>query len=108
MSGKRDKPKTAIALFYDGDNTPRVTAKGFGDLADEIVALAREHGVPLRQDPQLSALLAQLDLGNEIPEELYLAVAEVIAFAYVVTGRFPKGKGPGDYLPVVVDDEEED
>lgn len=80
---------TAIALRYDGDDAPRVTAKGSGAVAEAILAAAREHGVPLREDPELTAMLAQLDLGEAIPRELYVAVAEVIAFAYIVTGRFP-------------------
>jgi len=100
---KPQKPRTAIALYYDGDNAPRITAKGFGPLADEIVALAEAHDVPLQQDPQLSALLAQLDLGEAVPETLYVAVAEVIAFAYMVTGRFPKGKQAADYAKPLTD-----
>ncbi|GAB4288983.1 MAG: hypothetical protein Kow0096_01730 [Thiohalomonadaceae bacterium] len=63
-------------------------------MAEEIIALAREHGVPLHEDRELVALLAQLELDDEIPRELYLAVAEVIAFAYMVTEKFPPGWGP--------------
>ena len=85
--GERDK--RAVALHYDGRDAPRLTAKGQGAVADEIIALAREHGIPLQQDPELTALLAQLDLGETIPRELYLAVAEVLAFAFFVTGRVP-------------------
>jgi flagellar biosynthesis protein len=89
--------RTAIALHYDGDNAPRVTAKGRGELAEAIIALAAEHGIPLHEDRQLTALLARIDLGDQIPQELYVAVAEVIAFAYLLTGRFPEGSGPEDY-----------
>lgn len=94
MSDKRKSARKAVALRYDGVNAPRVTATGRGTLAEEIIALAREHGVPLQEDSELVELLAQLELDDEIPRELYIAVAEVIAFAYLVTGRFPAGWGP--------------
>jgi len=90
MKRKGNKRKTAVALQYDGDGAPRLTAKGEDAVAEEIMALAREHGIPLHEDPQLTRLLSQLELEDEIPRELYLAVAEVIAFAYIVTGRFPE------------------
>ncbi len=86
----KEQPRTAIALYYDGEQAPRVTARGHGSVAEQIIALAREHQIPLEEDPQLTALLAQLDLGQAIPQELYLVIAEVLAFAYIVTGRFPK------------------
>ncbi len=94
MNDKRKPAKKAVALRYDGSNAPRITAKGHGSVADEIIALAKEHGVPLQENGELAALLAQLELNDEIPRELYLAVAEVIAFAYMVTDRFPEGWGP--------------
>lgn len=84
-------PKQAVALHYDQKNAPRIMAKGEGDIADAIIALAEEHGIPLHQDQELSALLSQLDLGDEIPRELYIAVAEVLAFAYMLTGKVPEG-----------------
>lgn len=87
-------PRSAIALHYDGRNAPRVSARGHGSIADEIIALAKQHGIPLQEDSELVGLLAQLQLDDEVPRELYLAVAEVIAFAYMVTGRFPEGWGP--------------
>lgn len=91
-SAKRHQPpKTAVALQYDGQHTPQVTAKGYGELAEQIIALAKEHGIPLQEDPGLVAILAQLELGSEIPENLYRAVAEVIAFAYILLGKFPEG-----------------
>lgn len=84
-------PEVAVALLYDGENTPRITAKGEGKLAERIFLLAREHGVPLQNDPQLAAILSQVPLGDDIPEALYRAVAEVIAFAYLVSGKRPPG-----------------
>ena len=88
---EHEKSELAIALNYDGENAPRLTAKGQDELAKRIIELAKEHDVPLHQDPQLAAVLAQIPLGEEIPEALYRAVAEVIAFAYMVSGKRPPG-----------------
>ncbi len=84
-------PDVAVALLYDGENTPRITAKGRGELAERIISLAEEHGIPFHGDPELAALLAQIPLGDEIPESIYIAIAEVIAFAYMVSGKRPPG-----------------
>lgn len=78
---------SAVALRYEGKGAPRVTAKGRGLTAERILALAEEHNIPLREDPDLVYLLSQLDLGDEIPATLYVAVAEVIAFAYRLSGK---------------------
>ena len=98
MSTPRDTkagyPPRAVALFYDGETTPRVTARGSGALAEEIIRIAREHGVPLHEDRDLLVLLSQLELGDEIPRELYVAVAEVIAFAYMLRGKVPDNWQP--------------
>ena len=80
----------AVALYYDGENAPVVTATGEYDIAEQIIAIAREHGVPLYENPQLVDVLAQLELGESIPEALYLAIAEIIAFAYYIQGKTPK------------------
>lgn len=84
-----NEPLRAIALKYDGDNAPTVTAGGEGAIAEEIIRIAREHGVPLRQDGMLAALLGELELGEEIPPTLYRVIAEVIAYAYLVSGKVP-------------------
>ncbi|MET0010271.1 MAG: EscU/YscU/HrcU family type III secretion system export apparatus switch protein, partial [Candidatus Thiodiazotropha sp. 6PLUC4] len=81
----------AVALKYDGENAPRLTAKGRGEVADKILALAEEHNVPLHEDVELAALLTQIPLGDEIPQALYRAVAEVIAFSYMLSGKRPPG-----------------
>ncbi len=89
-----DKNKRAIGLKYGntGDKqAPKVIAKGFGDLADEIITLAKESGVLIHEDPHLSEVLATLDLGQEIPETLYYVIAELIAYSYVLQGKMPKG-----------------
>ena len=84
-------PEIAVALQYDGENAPRVTARGRGDLAARIVELAREHDIPLQENPVLVQALAQVELGEEIPPALYLTVAEIIAFAYHLSGKTPGG-----------------
>ena len=87
MTGGPHPPATAVALRYDGKSAPKVTAKGRGDVARRIVEVAQEHRIPIREDDALVRLLAQVDLGDEIPPELYLAVAQVIAFAYALSGK---------------------
>ena len=84
-------PDLAVALVYDGEHAPRISAKGRGEVAERILALAQQHGIPLEGDPELAALLAQIPLGDEVPETLYRAIAEVIAFAYLVSGKRPPG-----------------
>tara|TARA_B100002049_G_scaffold72053_1_gene52903 strand:+ start:233 stop:544 length:312 start_codon:yes stop_codon:yes gene_type:complete len=90
----KDKIRRAIGLKYnsnDGDKTPTVVAKGYGELADAIIEMAEEAGVLIHEDPYLSNVLATLDLGQEIPESLYYVIAELIAYSYVLQGRTPKG-----------------
>ena len=77
-----ERRRRATALRYEGKAAPRVTASGQGYVADRIVAVARENGIPIREDPALAEALAQLELDAEIPEDLYVAVAEAIAWAY--------------------------
>lgn len=89
-------PLLAVALEYDGNGAPRVTAKGIGDVAEAIVALAQGHDIPTTGDRHLARLLSQLDLGEEIPESLYQVVAEVLAFAYLLRGRMPENHGAAD------------
>lgn len=73
-----------MALKYDraGDTAPKVTAKGQGKIAENIIALAEEFGIPVKNDPDLVEVLAALEIDREIPEEIYVAVAELLAFIY--------------------------
>lgn len=79
----------AVALRYDEDReaSPRVIAKGAGQVAKRIVELAEASEIPVRDDPDLVQSLAKLDLGALIPSELYPAVAEVLAYVYRMNGR---------------------
>ncbi len=98
MSGTFDQsPESVVALLYDGSNAPRVTAKGRGKIAEQIFEIAKQHGIPLEKDPELTEILSQIPLGDEIPESLYLAIAEVISFAYLISGKRPPGfKDPAE------------
>ena len=84
----------AVALKYaQGDSAPTVVAKGRGLIAEEIIARAREHGVFVHESPELVAMLSQVNLDAEIPGELYIAVAELLAWIYQVEreGALPSG-----------------
>lgn len=93
MSEQRRNPEVAVALQYGGSGAPRVTAKGKGQTAAKILALAAEHDIPLWQDAALADVLAQVDLEAEIPDALYRAVAEVIAFAWQLRGKLSSDTG---------------
>lgn len=86
MSERRPTP-LAVALHYTGSGAPRVVAKGGGEVAARIMEAARQHSVPMQEDAALAATLSKIDLGREIPRELYVAVAHVLAFAWSVTGK---------------------
>jgi Uncharacterized homolog of the cytoplasmic domain of flagellar protein FhlB len=78
-----EKQRQAVALAYStGDAAPRVVAKGRGILAQAIIERAREAGVYVHESPELLSLLMQVDLDQHIPPELYLAVAELLAWLY--------------------------
>lgn len=79
----------AVALRYDGtsDDAPRVVAKGEGKIAEQIIALARERGIEIREDADLVNLLAAVRLDSPIPMEAYVAVAEILSYIYRRRGR---------------------
>ncbi|MDY0211848.1 MAG: EscU/YscU/HrcU family type III secretion system export apparatus switch protein [Desulfuromonadaceae bacterium] len=82
------KIKKATALKYDGaDSAPVVVASGQGEIAERIVKLAHEAGLHISNDPVLAELLAKVPVGQEIPEELYLAVAEILTYVYRLNGQ---------------------
>ena len=86
-SSNKNAPKFAIALEYDGERAPLVTAKGHQDIAEEILKLAQQENIPVYEDRELSALLNDLDLGVHIPRSLYVVIAEVLTFAYRLSGK---------------------
>lgn len=86
---KKTKNIRAVALKYDAekDAAPKVTAKGAGRIAEKIIALARENGIHIHNDPDLIAVLSQLDLHADIPPDLYLVVAELLSFVYTLNAE---------------------
>jgi flagellar biosynthesis protein len=97
MKSERNKEnrKAAVSLEYDikKDRAPRVTAKGKGELAERIIALAREHNIPVKSEPELVQVLYRLDLEAEIPPALYRVVAEIFAFVYSLNKEWASRRG---------------
>ena len=89
------KIKSAISLRYDLESAkaPKVTAKGRGEVAERIIALARKHDIPVKEDPDLVKILSHLDIGEEIPPSVYQVVAELLAFIYNVNKNYPERAG---------------
>ncbi|HPA05468.1 MAG TPA: EscU/YscU/HrcU family type III secretion system export apparatus switch protein [Candidatus Hydrogenedentes bacterium] len=86
---RKDQRRKAAAIRYDAEQhaAPRIVAKGAGLLAERIVEVARANGVYVHEDPDLVAVLSRLDVDTEIPEALYRAVAEILAFVYRLNQR---------------------
>ncbi|MDF2683142.1 MAG: hypothetical protein K0R47_4332 [Brevibacillus sp.] len=84
-----DKRKQAVALKYQTGTmeAPKVVAKGKGYVAENMLKTAKEHQIPVQEDPSLVEVLGKLDLNQQIPPELYQVVAEILAFVY----RLDKG-----------------
>jgi flagellar biosynthesis protein len=85
----KQKQKKAVALTYrpGEDHAPKVTATGQGKVAERIIEIAREHGIPIKDDPDLVEVLSKLDIEEEIPPSVYVVVAELLAFVYSVNGK---------------------
>ncbi|TQR32951.1 FlhB-like flagellar biosynthesis protein [Campylobacter sp. MIT 99-7217] len=81
--------RKAVALGYNKElaNAPKVLATGKGEQASKLICLAKEHGVPIKEDEDLVEILSKLDLGDEIPPNMYKAVAEVFAFIYQMANK---------------------
>ena len=80
-------PRFAIALEYDGKQAPQVTARGHDEIANQILRIAHESGVPIQKDNELALVLDQIDIGEHIPEQLYVVIAEILTFAYRLSGK---------------------
>ena len=81
------KTQLAVALDYDKTGAPRVVAKGKGIIGAKIIELAKAHDIPIEENEVLAGALSHVELGDEIPEGLYRAVAEVLIFVLRLTGR---------------------
>jgi flagellar biosynthesis protein len=84
---KPPDPTVAVALKYEQGGAPRVVASGRGWLGQQIIDVARESGVPLEQNPALAEALSTLELDEEIPEQLYRAIAEILGFILRAAGH---------------------
>jgi flagellar biosynthesis protein len=81
------KSQLAVALHYDRTGAPRVVAKGKGTIGEKIIEVARANNIPIEENEVLAGALSNVELGEEIPAELYKAVAEVLIFVLRLTGR---------------------
>jgi flagellar biosynthesis protein len=81
------KNQLAVALHYDKSGAPRVVAKGRGSIGEKIIEVARAHDIPIEENELLAGALSHVELGDEIPAELYKAVAEVLIFVLRLSGR---------------------
>lgn len=90
MDSNTPKTRKAVALSFDGKTAPTVTASGKDLVAEEIIALAKANGIHIHEDPHLSEFLQMLEIGEKVPKELYLLIAELIAFVYMLDGKFPE------------------
>lgn len=90
MRMKKDEKAVAAALKYDAgkDIAPKVIAKGQGNVAEKIIELAKKNNIPIKSDPSLVQILSKLDIDQQIPIELYRAVAEILAFVYSTNYRY--------------------
>ncbi|MDD1792431.1 EscU/YscU/HrcU family type III secretion system export apparatus switch protein [Enterovibrio sp. ZSDZ42] len=84
-------PKAAIALRYDGVNAPQVSAKGYDALAEKLIEEMEKNGGLVHSDEALMNWLSALEIGDEVPESVYLVIAELIAFAWYLDGQTPPG-----------------
>ena len=84
-----DKERGALSLYYDGKNAPNMVAKGYHELADLIIEKANEAGILIHKDEHLFKRLEQMELGESIPPHMYVVIAELIAFSYILRGKFP-------------------
>jgi len=93
---KNPPQRRAVALEYDGQHAPVVTASGAALEADEIIKIAQRYGIPIQENTALVDVLRGLALGSEIPRELYVAIAEILSFAYLLSGKItPDSNSPG-------------
>ena len=81
------KSQLAVALHYDNAGAPRVVAKGRGSIGEKIIEVAKAHDIPIEENEMLAGALSNVELGDEIPAELYKAVAEVLIFVLRLSGQ---------------------
>jgi flagellar biosynthesis protein len=82
-----DSSELAVALHYDKSGAPTVIAKGRGAIGQKIIEVARANNIPIEENEVLAGALSRVEIGDEIPQELYKAVAEVLVFVLRLSGR---------------------
>ncbi len=94
LQSEKEIRKGAIALGYDQskNGAPKVIAKGYGELAERIISIAKENKILIKDDPLLFESLKKLETGEEIPAKLYQVIAELLAFVYKVNKKYQRGK----------------
>jgi flagellar biosynthesis protein len=90
INKEKNLNRSAVSLRYDSqlNKAPIVTAKGRGEIAEKIIALAKENNIPIKEDADLVHLLSQIDLNREIPASLYKVVAELLSFVYKINNEY--------------------
>jgi flagellar biosynthesis protein len=84
---RRRRSATALGYTPGRDGAPKVLAAGAGHVAEKIIAAAQEAGIPVREDPVLAQALATLDVGDDIPADLYVAIAEALIWAWQIDNK---------------------
>lgn len=90
MTSIPDEKSRAVSLRYDGTQAPHVVSKGEGELAEQIIAMAQAAGLYVHEDPALLERLAALQEGESIPPALYVVIAEILAYSYLLQGKYPE------------------
>jgi flagellar biosynthesis protein len=92
---KGHKLKKAVGINYDKakDRAPKVIAKGSGHIAQKIIDIAKEHGIPLYEDPDLVEILSEVDFFKEIHPDTYQIIAEILAFIYMMNNKLKEQRG---------------
>jgi flagellar biosynthesis protein len=101
MTAPTKKQQLAVALHYDRTGAPRVIAKGKGTIGAKIIEVARSHDIPIEENEVLAGALSNVEIGDEIPTELYKAVAEVLIFVLKLSGTVKQGAVPPRASPDV-------
>lgn len=90
MNSNQNQKRKAVALEYDAskEHAPKIVAKGIGQLAEQIIQIAKEHNVPIHEDENLAEILTKLELDTHIPTDLYQSVAEIFVFIYKLNQKW--------------------
>ena len=91
MAKSAHEEDQALALFYDGGHAPVISDNKTGQAAQELIQRALELGIPIYENPELLLQLSELQIGQNVPPELYQLIAEILAYAFYIQGKAPEG-----------------